>query len=171
MATSLTGNTELTAKIRDNKNELMKMINDMAERHDREMKAQEKKLDTAINEMREQQAALTQGFAAMGQQNQEMIGTMRADMKSMSDSYKDGFSQLNNTLQAVLLERLDFQQTAPRSPTRPRKKQILRPPFDQQFNTLMMEADNLQIESTQSETDSHPPQTQDDNEMNGSQVC
>ena len=63
------------------------MINDMAKRHDHEMKAQEKKLDTAIHEMREQQAILTrQGFAAMGQQNQEMIGTMWADMRSRMDS-------------------------------------------------------------------------------------
>ena len=170
MATSLTGNTELTAKIRDNKNELMKMINDMAERHEREMKAQEKKLDTAMNEMREQQATLTQGFAAMGQQNQEMIGTMREDMRLMSDGYKDGFSQLNNTLQAVLA-RLDFQQTAPGSPARPRKKQNLRLLSHQQANTLMHEADDLQIASDHSETDSQHPQTQDYNERSGSRGC
>ena len=155
------------AKIRDNKNELMKMINDiLAERHDCEMKAQEQKLDMAMNEMREQQATLTQGFAAMGQQNQEMIGTpMRANMRSMSDGYKDDFSQLNTTLQAVL-EQLDFQQTAPRSPICPRKKENLRPLSNQQFNTLMEEADDLQIESVHSETDSQPSQTQDDNKRN-----
>ena len=106
----------------------------------------------------------------MGQQNQEMIGTMRADMRSMSDGYKDGFSQLNNTLQAVL-ERLDYQQTAPQSPNHPRKKQNLQPLSDQQFNTLMEGADDVQIESTHSETDSQHPQTQDDNERNGSRGC
>ena len=160
-ATSLMGNTEITAKIRD--------IN-IAERHDREMKAQEKKVDTAMNEMRQQQATLAQDFVAMGQQNQQMIGTMRADTSSMSDRHKDGFSQLNNTLQAVL-ERLDSQQTAPRSPNRPRKKQNLEPLSDQQFNTLMEGAVDLQIESTQSETDSQHPQTQYDNERNGSRGC
>ena len=90
---------------------------------------------------------------------------MRANMRSMSDRYKDDFSQLNTTLQAVL-ERLDFQQTAPRSPIRPRKKQNLRPLSNQQFNTLMEEADDLQIESVHSETDSQPSQTQDDNKRN-----
>ena len=82
---------------------------------------------------------------------------------------KDGFSQLNNTLQAVL-ERLDYQQTALQYPNRPRKKLNLQPLSDQQFNTVMEGgADNLQIESTHSETDSQHPQTQDDNKRNGSQ--
>ena len=106
----------------------------------------------------------------MGQQNQEMIGTMRADMRLMSDGYKDGFSQLNNTLQAVLA-RLDFQQTAPGSPARPRKKQNLRLLSNQQAITLMDEADDLQIESEHSETDSQHPQTQDYNERSGSRGC
>ena len=87
----------------------------------------------------------------------------------MLDGYKDGFSQINTALQAVL-EWLDFQQTEPRSPIRPRKKQNLRPLSDQQFNTLMAEADDLEIKSTHSETDSQPPQTQDDNERNGGRI-
>ena len=105
VGTSLTGQTDFTLKLKEQREELQQIIADMAHTHKKELQATENKLketESTIN-------TLSQGFKAMSEQNKEMMGKLDGTIKSVAK----GHTEIQSFMKTIL-ERMD---TTPTSPT------------------------------------------------------
>lgn len=108
VGTSLTGQTDFTLKLKEQREELQQIIVDMAHTHKKELQATENKLketESTIN-------TLSQGFKAMSEQNKEMMGKL-VTIKSVAK----GHTEIQSFMKTIL-ERMD---TTPTSPTRKKR--------------------------------------------------
>ena len=139
IGTSLTGQTNFTAKMKEQKTELQKLIKDMAEKHSRDMKANSEKiksLETTIEAIKDTQDTLSKGFAAMTEQSAS-INKQHTDMFENLDEKIDRFENAYSNIEEfmkTILTKMDTDPTLLNSPKRKKPLSTLSEAYNQDMS-------------------------------------
>ena len=165
IGTSLTGQTNFTAKMKEQKTELQKLIKDMAEKHSRDMKANSEKiksLETTIEAIKDTQDTLSKGFAAMTEQSAS-INKQHTDMFENLDEKIDRFENAYSNIEEFMKTILTKMDTDPTLLNSPKRKKPLST-LSEAYNQDMSAGDD-----DSSNEDMNPPlHTQEDAGVGGS---